>query len=259
MSDFTLTFLGTGTSQGVPIIACDCAVCKSSDSRDNRTRASVYIETPECAFLVDTGPDFRTQALREDIRRVDAVVYTHAHTDHIMGLDDLRPFCMDMRELPIYASEATMGAITRTFAFAFVNESRSPGYILPVANIVSGPFQLGETMITPLSLPHGRTITNGYLFTRNDRKLAAYLSDCKAVPEAAMAELAGVEVLIVDALRHRSHPTHMNVEEALAVVDKLKPTATWFTHLCHELPHAETEASLPDAVRIAYDGLKLHL
>ena len=222
-------------------------------------RASVYIETPECAFVVDTGPDFRTQALRENIRRVDAVVYTHGHTDHVMGFDDLRPFCQDMRELPIYASEETMAFIRKAFAFAFMNESRSPGYILPVSNIVSGAFNLGETVITPLSLPHRRTITSGYLFTRRGRKLAAYLSDCKAVPEAAMEQLAGVEVLIVDALRHRLHPTHMNLEEALVVVDRLKPAATWFTHLCHELPHAETEASLPAAVRIAYDGLKLTL
>lgn len=257
MSDFTLTFLGTGTSQGVPVIACDCAVCRSRDPRDKRTRASVYIETPEAAFVVDTGPDFRLQALREGIHRMDAVVYTHAHTDHIMGFDDLRPFCWNMRELPIYASADTLDNLKRAFYFAFNGENRWPGYVFPLPHVVDGPFRLGETELTPLPVPHGRTTTTGYLFSRHGKKLVAYLSDCKAVSDAIAEQIAGVSVLIIDALRHKPHPTHLNVEEALEAVTRIQPGETWFTHLCHDLAHAETEASLPSGVRIAYDGLRL--
>lgn len=259
MSDFTLTFLGTGTSLGIPMIGCDCEVCQSSDPRDRRSRASIYCETPECAWAVDTGPDFRAQALRENVRRMDSVIFTHAHTDHVMGFDDLRPFCFGGLKLPIFASEETMETIQRSFAFAFVDDPRSLGYLRPVPNIVDGPFTLGETTITPLPVPHGRVTTFGYLFTRGGRKLAAYLSDCKAVPEPVMELIAGVEVLILDALRHKPHNTHMNVAEALAVSARLNVPQTWFTHLCHELGHEELERTLPSGVHIAYDGLKLHL
>ncbi len=259
MSDFTLTFLGTGTSLGIPMIGCDCEVCSSLDPRDNRTRASIYCETPECVWGVDAGPDFRAQALRENIRRMDAMLFTHAHTDHVMGFDDLRPFCFGGRKLPIYASAETMETIQRSFAFAFVDDPRSLGYLRPVPNIVEGPFTLGETVITPLPVPHGRVTTFGYLFTRGGRKLAAYLSDCKAVPPAVMAEIAGVDTVILDALRYKEHGTHMSVAEALAVAAEVGARQTWFTHLSHDLGHAELERTLPSGVGIAYDGLKLCL
>ncbi len=259
MSDFTLTFLGTGTSLGIPLIGCDCEVCSSHDPCDKRTRASIYCETPECAWNVDTGPDFRVQALRENIRRMDAVIFSHAHTDHVMGFDDLRPYCFGGRKLPIYASAETMRTIQRSFAFAFEEDLRSYGYLRPEPHIVDGPFQLGGTTITPLPVPHGRVTTFGYLFTRGGRKLAAYLSDCKAVPPPVMEAIAGVEVVILDALRHKEHGTHMNVAEALAVAAQVKASQTWFTHLCHDLGHAELERTLPSGVRIAYDGLKLRL
>lgn len=256
-ADFSITFLGTGTSQGVPVIGCDCPVCKSTDPRDKRSRSSIYIETPETAFVVDTGPDFRSQCLRENIHRIDAVVYTHAHTDHIMGFDDLRPFFPGQKPMPVYASPSTISDLERVFLFAFSGENRFPGYLHPEANMIDGPFRLGETELTPLPVPHGRTTVYGYLFTRNGEKRAAYLSDCKAVPDAVIEQISGVRHLVLDALRHKLHPTHMNVEEALAVSRAVKPGQTWFTHLCHELGHAETEASLPPGVRIAYDGLKL--
>ncbi len=257
MGDLTITFLGTGTSQGVPVIACDCATCRSDDPRDQRTRASIYVETPECAFVVDTGPDFRTQCLRENVRRMDAVVFTHAHTDHVMGFDDLRPFFWHQRLLPVYASAETMDDLRRVFVFAFNGENRFPGYLHPEPHVVAEPFALGETELTPLPVPHGRTTVFGYLFTRRGEKLAAYISDCKAVPEPVIERIRGVRHLIVDALRHKPHPTHMNVEEALAVVAQVQAGQTWFTHLCHELAHAETEAALPPGVRIAFDGLRL--
>ena len=257
MAELTITFLGTGTSQGVPVIGCDCAVCRSDDPRDARTRASIYVETPECAWVVDTGPDFRAQALRERVRRVDAAVFTHAHTDHIMGFDDLRVFCQGGREMPVHASPETMADLTRVFVFAFNGENRWPGYMLPHPHLVEGPFLLGATELTPLPLEHGRTAVNGYLFSRDGVPLAAYLSDCKRVPEAAIERIRGVRHLIVDALRHKPHPTHMNIDEALALAQKVGPGQTWFTHLCHDLAHAATEAALPPGVRVAYDGLKI--
>ncbi len=259
MDSFQITFLGSGTSQGVPMIACDCPVCTSEDPRDFRTRSSVYVETPEAAWVIDTGPDFRLQCLREKVCRMDAVLYTHAHTDHIMGFDDLRRFCGGDRWLPIYTGLATMQDLKRIFFFAFNGQNLYPGYIKPKPLVVQSfqPFKIGETTLTPLPMTHGRSPAFGYLMERGGRKLAAYLSDCKSVEEEVVERLQGVEVLIVDALRHREHPTHMNHQEALALSSRIRPGATWFTHLCHEIGHAETEAALPPGVRLAYDGLKL--
>jgi phosphoribosyl 1,2-cyclic phosphate phosphodiesterase len=253
-----VTFLGTGTSQGVPTIGCDCAVCHSPDPRDNRLRSSIYIETPECAWVVDTGTDFRTQALRENIRRLDAVVFTHSHTDHIMGFDDLRRYSHNLGSIPVYASVETMRDLARVYEFAFNGQNRFPGYLVPEPHIVDGPFCLGATAIMPLPVPHGKSIVNGYLFSREDRKLVAYLSDCSAVPDPIVQQIAGVEVLIIDALRHKPHPTHLSVTQALEVSAKVRPQRTLFTHICHELPQS-SEDELPAGVGIAYDGLKLHL
>ena len=243
---------------GVPVVGCDCAVCRSTDPRDRRTRSSIFVQTPEAAWVVDTGPDFRAQCLREGVRTLDAAVFTHSHTDHIMGFDDLRPFCFGARDLPVYASAETMNDLHRVFQFAFNGENRRwPGYVRPESRVVDGPFILGGTELTPLPVPHGRAVVNGYLFTRGGVRLAAYLSACKAVPDAVVEQIAGVRHLIIDALRHKEHATHMNVTEALAVAARVKSSHTWFTHLCHELGHAETEAALPAGVRVAYDGLKL--
>ncbi len=257
MAELTITFLGTGTSQGVPMIGCDCEVCTSADPRDQRTRSSIYVETPEASWVVDTGPDFRTQALRERIRRVDAVVYTHSHTDHIMGFDDLRPFCHGGHDLPIYAAEETMRDLERVFVFAFNGENRWPGYVRPLPHIIDAEFTLGDTTVTPLPVKHGRARVNGYLFTRAGVPVAAYLSDCKEVPTSVVERIAGVRHLIVDALRQAPHPTHMNVSEALALAEKVAPAHTWFTHLCHDQRHADLEPTLPAGTRIAFDGLKL--
>ena len=257
MAGLTITFLGTGTSQGVPVIGCDCRVCRSDDPRDKRTRSSIYVQTPEAAWVVDTGTDFRTQCLREEVRTLDAVVYTHSHTDHIMGFDDLRPFCSPGQGLPIYASAETMRDLERVFLFAFNGHNRFPGYIHPAPHVIDGAFSLGETQLTPLPIPHGRATVYGYLFSRAGERLAAYLSDCKSVPETVVAQISGVRHLVIDALRRKPHPTHMSIDEALAVVEKVQPVQTWFTHLCHDLRHAELEPTLPPTVRIAYDGLKI--
>jgi len=253
----TITFLGTGTSQGVPMIGCGCGVCASEDPRDKRMRSSIYVTTPECAWVVDTGPEFRVQCLREKIERLDAVVYTHSHTDHMMGFDDLRPFCANGRDLPVYGSAETLADLKRVFSFAFTVEALVPGYVKPHPHMIDGPFHLGETLLTPLPMRHGRAMVNGYLFETEGRKLAAYLSDCKVVTDAVIERIHGVEALIIDALRHREHPTHLSVSEALEVAARVKPGETWFTHICHDLGHAITEASLPEGTRIAYDGLEL--
>jgi len=242
----------------VPTIGCDCEVCHSPDPRDKRLRSSIYVETPESAWVVDTGADFRTQALRENIRRLDAVVFTHSHTDHIMGFDDLRRYSHDLGSIPVYASAETMRDLARVYEFAFNGLNRFPGYLVPVPHIVDGPFTLGETTITPLPVPHGRSTVNGYLFSRRAKKLVAYLSDCSAVPDAIVGQITGVDVLIIDALRQRPHPTHLSVTQALEVAAKVGPARTLFTHICHELPQA-AEAELPAGVGIAYDGLKLDL
>jgi phosphoribosyl 1,2-cyclic phosphate phosphodiesterase len=255
-SQLRLTFLGTGTSQGVPMIGCDCAVCRSPDPRDQRLRSSIYIETPECAFVVDTGTDFRTQALRENIRHLDAVVFTHSHTDHIMGFDDLRRFGAARGFMPVYASAETMADLRRVFRFAFEAENPFPGYLKPEPHIVDGPFYLGQTQITPLPVPHGNTTVNGYLFSRGDRKLAAYLSDCSSVPDQIVAQIVEVEALIIDALRPKPHPTHLSVAQALEVAVCVKPGDTYFTHIAHELAQS-AETHLPPRAHIAYDGLKL--
>jgi phosphoribosyl 1,2-cyclic phosphate phosphodiesterase len=255
-SELTVTFLGTGTSQGVPMIGCDCSVCRSPDPRDNRLRSSIYIETPECSWVVDTGTDFRAQALREDIRKVDAVIFTHSHTDHIMGFDDLRRFSHARGSMPVYASAETMRDLERVFQFAFKTSNPVPYYLKPEPHIVDGAFQLGETSITPLPVPHGDSIVNGYLFSRADQKLVAYLSDCSAVPEKIAEQISEVKALVIDALRDKPHPTHLSVGQALEVTSRVRPDETYFTHICHDLPQS-AESRLPAGVHIAYDGLRL--
>jgi phosphoribosyl 1,2-cyclic phosphate phosphodiesterase len=240
------------------MIGCDCAVCHSPDPRDQRLRSSIYLQTPECAWVVDTGTDFRTQVLRENIRRLDAVVITHSHTDHIMGFDDLRRFSHDRGSMPVYASAETMDDLKRVFEFAFSGLNPFPGYLQPVPHVVDGPFKLGKTVITPLPVPHGNTTVNGYLFSRNGEKLIAYLSDCSAVPDEIVNQIREAKILIIDALRHKPHPTHLSVSQALAVASKVRPARTFFTHICHELPQS-SENEFPSNVRMAYDGLKLAL
>jgi phosphoribosyl 1,2-cyclic phosphate phosphodiesterase len=259
MQALRVTFLGTGTSQGVPLIGCECAVCLSPDMRDKRTRCSLYVQSPELSWVVDTGADFRSQCLREGIRRVDAALYTHAHTDHVLGFDDLRPFCQPDRPLPLYGSAGTLGQLAQMFAFAFDPGLRVPGYVNPSPNVVEGEFALGEIRVLPLELPHGRIRSTGYLFSRGGEPLLAYLTDCKTVPVEVERAVAGVRHLVLDALRKRPHPTHLSIGEALEVVERVGAGSSWLTHLCHEHAHGELEAELPAGVRVAYDGLKLEM
>ncbi len=256
----TITFLGTGTSVGVPMVGCDCAVCRSEDPRDRRFRSSILVTTPEAQWVVDTGPDFRSQCLRAGIRGLDAALLTHAHTDHVAGLDDLRRFTVGAdEELPVHASAACLAAVRQMFGFAFDGENRYPGYFKPAPRPFDGPFRLGGTDVTPLPVIHGKVETHGFLFSRGGRRLAAYLPDMKSAPPATLTALEGVEALIVDALRFTPHPTHMTIDESLAFAREVGAARTWFTHFQCQVGHAETEEKLPENVRLAYDELVLAL
>lgn len=250
----TITVLGSGTSTGVPTIGCRCAVCTSSDPRDNRMRPSILVRYAGRGILVDTTPDFRTQALRAPIERVDAILYTHAHADHILGLDDVRPFNYRQRsEIPVYAMQETLDAVRRVFNYAFDAEpARTSIPRLTLHPIEDEPFDVFGLTITPLRVMHGEAEILGFRFGA-----AAYITDQSDIPEATKKKLRGLDVLFLDALRHKPHPTHSTVEQSLKWVEELKPRRTFFTHICHDLGHASTEATLPAGVHLAFDGLEI--
>ena len=256
--DFTLTFLGTSTSVGVPVIGCDCPSCSSDDPKDKRMRSSIHLQTPSHSILVDTGPDLHFQALRANLRTVDAVLYTHAHMDHITGFDELRAFCWRREDpLPLYGSEGCLTEIQRMFRWAFDPSNTYRGYVRPAVNIVSGPFTLGELEITPLPVKHGSVETSGYRFDLPSGKRIAYIPDVKVIYEESYELLQGIDTLIIDALRHEEHPTHMSISEAYDVSRRLGSPQTVLTHISHEVNRLETEATFPNHIQFAYDELQL--
>jgi phosphoribosyl 1,2-cyclic phosphate phosphodiesterase len=261
-----ITLLGTGTSHGVPMIACDCAVCRSSDPRDRRTRPSILIEiagdrpSPIARavryVLVDTSTDLRAQALAHDVRRVDAVLFTHSHADHVMGLDEVRRYNAIQREaIACYADERTLEELRRTFDYVF-NPPPGPGGGIPQLTLfrIAGPFLLGGVEFVPVPIMHGERPILGFRVGS-----FAYLTDCSRIPDRSWPLLAGVRTLVVDALRDRPHPTHFNLTEAIAAARTIGAERTYFTHICHDLPHAATCARLPAGTELAYDGLVLHV
>ena len=240
------------------MIGCDCAVCQSPDPRNKRYRSSIYVETDTHKIVVDTTVDFRWQCLDFGVRRVDAILITHCHADHVMGMDDIRRFNYLQRgAIPLYGSEGSIQRLRGIFPYAIREAPLYPGYPCVHANPVEKRFRVGETDITPLSLPHGKTIVTGYLFQSRGGRACAYLTDCNDVPDEAIEQIRGVPVLILDALREESHPTHLSIGEALEVVQQVRPERTYFIHMCHEVDHETTNRALPTGVQLAYDGLQV--
>ncbi len=252
----TLTVLGSGTSMGVPTIGCDCAVCTSPDPHDRRTRPSIMVQWNGHTVLVDTTPDFREQAIRERINKIDAVLYTHGHADHILGLDDVRPLSFPRvtggGKIPLFATESTAQVLRHVFRYIFEGDYKYGGLAQVELRDVNGPIEIGGASFIPLTVHHGDFPIEAYRFGS-----AAYLTDFSSVPDETMRQLEGLDILFLDALRHHPHPTHSSVEQSLKIVEQLKPKRAFFTHISHDLPHEETNASLPDNVRLSHDGLKL--
>ena len=250
----TLTVLGSGTSMGVPTIGCDCAVCHSADPHDRRTRPSILVEYGGHVVLIDTTPDFREQAIREQITRLDAVLYTHTHADHILGIDDLRPLSFQHRpsKVPLYARPEAAEFLRQMFRYIFDQDYKFGGIAELELKPIDGPIDLFGATFDPVVVIHGETEIYGYRFGS-----AAYLTDFSDIPEASFAQLQGLDILFLDALRHKPHPTHSTVANSLSIVERLRPNRAFFTHICHDLPHAATNKTLPPDVRLSYDGLKL--
>jgi len=252
-----LLFLGTGTSVGVPVVGCSCATCRSRDPRDSRTRTSVVVGLPGGALLIDTTPDLRTQLLRERLQRVDAVLYTHDHVDHVYGLDDIRPICFAAaRPLPLFCEERVERRIRTAFDYAFAADPPAGGGVPKVVfeRIGLEPFELLGRRIVPLRLRHGPFEVLG--FRIGD---IAYCTDTNAIPDETWPLLDGLDTLILDCLRPSAHPTHFSLAGALAVADRVNARRTLLTHMSHELQHAATTAALPAGVELAYDGLVVPL
>jgi len=250
----TLTVLGSGTSMGVPTIGCDCAVCRSPDPHDRRTRPSVLVEYTGKAVLIDTTPDFREQAIREHITHLDAVLYTHTHADHILGIDDLRPltFRHKPNKLPLYARPDAADFLRGMFRYIFEPDYKFGGLPQVELRMIEGPVELFGAVFEPVTVIHGESEIYGFRFGS-----AAYLTDHSDIPETSFSKLQGLDILFLDALRHKPHPTHSTVDNSLRIVERLQPQRAFFTHICHDLPHEATNASLPANARLSYDGMKL--
>jgi phosphoribosyl 1,2-cyclic phosphate phosphodiesterase len=249
----TLTVLGSGTSMGVPTIGCSCAVCHSPDPHDRRTRPSILLEFGGKFVLVDTTPDFREQAIRERITQIDAVLYTHTHADHILGIDDLRPLSYHHDgKIPLYARPEAAEFIRNMFRYIFDADYKFGGLARLELKPIDGRFDLFGKAFEPVPIIHGDTEIYGYRFGS-----AAYLTDFSTIPESSYPLLKDLDVLFLDGLRHKPHPTHSTIGNSIRIADQLGAKRVFFTHICHDLPHEETNASLPPNVRLSYDGMKL--
>jgi len=250
-----LILLGVGSSAGTPVIGCDCKTCTSPDPRNARSRCSVTVTAPGGeVILIDTGPDLRQQALRESLRRVDAVLYTHTHADHLHGIDDLRSFCqLQRKQIPLYGHAEHMATIAARFGYALRKPSRDY-WDLPVltVNVLEQPTTICGVTVTPIPARHGRSVVYGYRIGD-----FAYLTDVSAIPQQSLLLLQGLEVLLLDCLRYQPHHTHINLEQSLEYAGRIKAANTYLIHMTHEMEYAELSAQLPANVHVAYDGLRL--
>ena len=252
-----LTFLGTSTSVGIPVIGCDCHICVSENPRYHRMRSSVLIESDSDSILIDSGPDLRQQSLRHGLTKVDAVLYTHQHLDHTAGFDELRAFCWGREDpLPLYSTRSCINELKRVFDWAFSEGNTYKGYIRPLAIPVEDQFKLGELKITLIPVEHGSVETVGYRFDDNETSIA-YIPDVKFLKRGSAELLGDLDHLIVDCLREQEHPTHMSLTESLAMISQLKPKQAWLTHIAHEMDIDSVESRLPPGVHFAYDTLTL--
>lgn len=253
MEQLHITLLGTGTSTGVPVPGCGCSVCTSGDPRNSRTRCSVLLRFRGKNILIDTSTDLRLQALREGIGRIDAVLYTHTHADHIHGIDDLRAFNMTAGgRIPLFASAQSLGVIHRVFSYIFEPDAE-PGYRPRLSSwTIGGPFSLFGLPVDPIVLHHGKGLSLGYRFGS-----FAYLTDCSAIPDESFGQLQGLDTLVIDALRFRPHDTHFNIAQAIETAARLGVRRTLLTHLSHEVDHTRHSQGLPPGVEFASDGLQI--
>jgi phosphoribosyl 1,2-cyclic phosphate phosphodiesterase len=248
-----VTFLGTGTSQGVPVIGCTCEVCESLDYRDKRLRSSIHVEAGNNSIVVDTGPDFRQQMLREKIKRVDAVLFTHAHRDHTAGLDDVRAYnFIQQMDMPIYGTQPVLDQLEIEYAYAFAKQYY-PGIPRLTLNLIDGEFSIGGYKIIPLPVLHFKLPVLGFRFGN-----FSYITDANFIPEETMELLNGTELLVLNALQREAHISHFNLDQALKVISKIKAKHTYLTHISHKLgAHADVQKELPEDVSLAFDGLQI--
>ena len=255
-------FLGTGTSQGVPMIACPCAVCTSSNPRNHRTRSGLHVVMDGLHVQVDAAPEFRLQCLREKIERMDFFILTHGHSDHIMGMDDLRRFC-DLRDgaaLTVYTTDEGMNRVLSIFPYAIVERPVSPGYAAFKLMQMPAALELPQGTIRSTLLPHGGINTLGLIFEeKSSGKKFVYYNDCKRIPREAVALAKGADVVVLDGLRVEPHATHMSIQEACAAAAEIGAPTSYLTHLTHRIEHDEWSKKLPEGVLLAYDGLRLTL
>jgi len=252
-----LIFLGTGTSQGVPLIACDCNVCTSQDSKDKRLRSSVVVRTSQTTLVVDTGPDFRQQMLRENVKVLDAVLFTHEHKDHIAGLDDVRAYNFILKKkIPVYATERVINALQREFYYIF-NDEKYPGIPeIDIHLIDNQAFYIQDIHIQPVELLHYKLPVLGFIFNQR----LAYITDANYISPPEKNKLKNLDVLIINALRREKHISHFTLQEALDIIQELQPKKAYLTHISHQLGiHKEVSKELPQNVFLAYDGLKITL
>ncbi len=252
-----ITFLGTGTSQGIPVIACECEVCKSLDYRNNRLRVSVHIETDESNIIIDAGPDFRQQVLRENIKKLDAILLTHEHKDHTAGLDDIRAFNFKQdRAMPIYASKHVHNQLKREFEYVF-SEHKYPG--IPQMELIeiteNEPFNLNELKIIPINVLHHKLKVFGFRIGQ-----FTYITDANYISDIEIEKIRGSKIIVLNALQKSPHISHFTLDEAIVVLEKIKPDQAYLTHISHKLGlHAEVEKEMPSYIRLAYDGLSINI